>query len=765
MLVVLVLVVSSMVTASSNPFSGISGRIGRLTGDTSMVYLLVNTLLVGLFIFVVVHFLPENFGGNIFKPKSNPGKIVFFIALIGISIAFAIRVGNLFIWNEEAVIRPAFKYLFGEEPLGILRPTRILIFLGTSFLLGWLFISVVKIGQGKKNGVDIVIAVILAAEMTHQGLTKGMLVALGQIISIWLLYRQFKREGETGISPSALVWSFGLVIWISAIAFPGQGFLAPFTWLVKVIGHFNYLLLLIIAGIIATVGGNFLKKKERIARWRSDIKDYVGNFLRKLARKIPLIKRFQFRNKAPEREWPFEFRNLKLELAILMNYMLRVDVYKIKSKFVDEAQESTVKDQEGTPEKPGYKDIREPGKQKGDAYEYKVGARSFQDPNTTGWDLESYTLKTTDKDGRVHERIVQNLGWANHRHLIVSIVDHLRRKLMDTDRLRTVSEGTESEEDKFALAAKILTESVGLAIGEFNSKCEISPNAEENASMNKFFKKFITNIKFYGLTQKRDSNRWAVLDQNNVNGRYRHTYKFARLGAKVKLVQVEVVENRETGTRFCNVVRESNFLYEKLPSGTYGLGTQLYEVDERGLFIDDINLILNGKYPANPNKKKYNCRKIDPLDVVDHGSFTDICSSISAEWKFFIRDVQIGRYHPYSRTAADYNNCHEKKDLYYSKMMEELRKVRRTPGGQYPAFDREALKDPTIVYRGKIGYVDLSESSMSTNPIKHPTISTKGLTEYIKGRLKEIEKLENLKDEYIGAWKWDTKEETKKGGE
>ena len=245
----LFLVISSVVVqgAIGDVFRNMSSSIRGFTSGISLIPFIVNTVLIALFIFIVVHFLPENYGGKLFKPQTKTGKVIFFIPLILLSVFFANRVatatGNKYIWHEEAVVLPAFRYLFStSDPLGIFMPSRILIFLGAAFLLSWLFTTIVKIGQGKSK-IDITIAVILAAEMAHQGLSKNSLVALGQIISVGLLYRQFKRKEETKFDYSAIVWSLGLVLWISAIAFPDDGVLSSFTWIVSSLGYFNYLLL------------------------------------------------------------------------------------------------------------------------------------------------------------------------------------------------------------------------------------------------------------------------------------------------------------------------------------------------------------------------------------------------------------------------------------------------------------------------------------------------------------------------------------------
>ncbi|MBW2975003.1 hypothetical protein KY366_04770 [Candidatus Woesearchaeota archaeon] len=513
--------------------------------------------------------------------------------------------------------------------------------------------------------------------------------------------------------------------------------------------------LIIVIGIIVV-----LNKGEAKNRWRSDAADYLGNSLREMLRKIPWIGRmFQMRNAGPEGELPFEFRNLRLELQILMDYMLRLGVYNEKADFVAKVQEQTEKMDLR------YKDIREPGKQKADCWEYKVGIRYVQDPKTTEWKGESFEIGTTDKDGPVADRRINTDGWGNHRGIIFRIMNDFRKTLMNTDELMNTK-----IEDKKEYLMNILNRSVSSLIGSYNAFLDNEDKGrkdeDKKAKLNVNWNKFKAGIEFYGLTQKRDSHRWAVLDQNNINGKYRHTFRFARLASKKgptksEIWKVKVVENR-LGKRFIVPEKAGKREIKSEPEGDYGLGTQLFEVDERGFFVDDINKILVEKYPKNPNRFN-TCRKIPIGGIIDHGSFADICSDICVEWAFFIKDVQTGIYHPFSRTAADYNLCHEKRDHYYRNLMKEIKKSRKSPGAQYPAFDREALKNPNFVYRGKKIYTDKTENLMENDPIRNPALSTRGMTEYIHGRIKEIEKLSTLEEEkYMRAWKFDYSKEGEK---
>ncbi len=832
-LVMLVLVVGSIAVegAITDTIRGLTSKVSGAVGGVSITHILVNTILIGLFIFIVVNLLPDSLGGNIFKPKSNVAKSVFFIALIGISIFFAIRLGGVYIWNEEATVRPAFRYLFGEEPLGILRPTRILIFMGASFLLSWLFIQVVKIGQGK-NKIDIVIATILAAEMTHQGLTKGMLIILGQIISIGLLYRQFKREGETGWSPSATVWSWGLVLWISAIAFPGQGFLAPFTGIVRAMGYFTYLLLLIILGIGAIVFGKFLKRREGEARekprwlrdgvvygaaglanWALSSKNMVLQALRNV---------FQIREPTLKGWLPFEFRRRKVELAVLMNYLLRLEVYLVKSRFVKFAGDFIENEVQtkyksfifGGEEIDGIRNVRGANRVKSDAWEYKVGFESYFDKKKQLFYGIPRIMEFTYEDGELHikdkpkdskyikdAKRLRNWGWSNHRHLIFVLFNQLKkilenesylggRVLDDTDvHLRIWQGGTkekEAEEEIEKLKAyeetgelgaekkePLIDTTLGAFLGYKDSHRQMVQGAEKYCCKNMWWRKFWVNNEHYGLTQIRDSHAWAVMDQNNVNGLYRHTYRFARPHSKPAIIPVERIEDPETGDivikeNFDRCTKEGNIPHRyKEELGVLGpkMGASrlLYEVDERGVLLDDLNKIKienersdflqQGKIEEGfRDDGGFYYRKISPENIIMHNSIADVFSNITQEWTFFINDIRTGRFHKFSRTAKDYIACHDRRDFGYSSF-----ERKNVPSDKVPAFDREALKNPGgFIYRGKSRYDVIDPHELDEKPKMHaPCVTTKGLTLYLKSRIDK--KAANLKvrRQHFKDWAWE----------
>ena len=151
MLAVLILVVSSFVVeaAISDTFRSITNRVSGVTsglgGGRGILVIGVNAAIIGLLLY---------FGLTLFKIidlKSKSGNVVFIIVLILFSIYLSINLSKnpdnpgeyQFIWSK-AVVGEMMRYLFnGDEskgPLGILRPSRILIFGGATLIFSWFFI-------------------------------------------------------------------------------------------------------------------------------------------------------------------------------------------------------------------------------------------------------------------------------------------------------------------------------------------------------------------------------------------------------------------------------------------------------------------------------------------------------------------------------------------------------------------------------------------------------------------------------------------------
>lgn len=229
MLGMLFLIFSSMaVSALRNPFRGVTGKLGGLTGWGVVA---VNALIIAAVLYFVLNLIPY------IKPGSKPGHIVMAAVVIIFAVMFAIQIGDKFIWSAEA-FKGGLDYLFrdtytrdGETFNGILHPKHIWKFIGMSLIISWLFITFLKVGQTKQY-IDIALAIIISANAVHGGMELISVIHLGQAIAILILTVQFSKtfEGLPGgnwVRWIAAIAVAGILVgWISSIVFPN----IPFLW-------------------------------------------------------------------------------------------------------------------------------------------------------------------------------------------------------------------------------------------------------------------------------------------------------------------------------------------------------------------------------------------------------------------------------------------------------------------------------------------------------------------------------------------------------
>ena len=113
---------------------------------------------------------------------------------------------NVYFWNAENM-KALIGYLFNKDT-GILAGKRIFIFLGTFAMLSWGFISYLKMGEGNSNKLPYVIALIIAAFMTHNGVTSNMAIYIGEVVAFLIIGKQLSGEFNT----KWVGWLFALAI-------------------------------------------------------------------------------------------------------------------------------------------------------------------------------------------------------------------------------------------------------------------------------------------------------------------------------------------------------------------------------------------------------------------------------------------------------------------------------------------------------------------------------------------------------------------------
>src|SRR3989344_2447022 len=179
------------------------------------VYLLVNALVIGTFLYVVLGLM-----GLKEKLGSKEGTTGYIILLFIVSVMFAFQLGNQWIWSQTTVAR-FIDSLFGTD--GILNPNpplyRLWVFLSSAVLLSFFFAGyLLKVGVNGKNGVSYALAIVLAASMASQGASLGAVIQLGELVFTILF---FQTVNETFGKDNQIIAGFvsiSLVAWASAAA-------------------------------------------------------------------------------------------------------------------------------------------------------------------------------------------------------------------------------------------------------------------------------------------------------------------------------------------------------------------------------------------------------------------------------------------------------------------------------------------------------------------------------------------------------------------
>ncbi|MBU0628058.1 MAG: hypothetical protein KKC75_02625 [Nanoarchaeota archaeon] len=197
LIVLAVLVAGSMAVEGANIFSRFSSKLG---GVKSLGIMAVNAIIIGAVLYFGLSLIPQ------INPKEKSGKIVFAVVVIIFAIMFAVHLNKTiegkFIWSSDS-FKAGKDYLFtdeypdkeGDTVHGILHPKHIWKFMGFGLIITWLFITFLKVGQGKQV-VDISLAVILSASAVHSGISLSNVIRMGQIVSLFILTVQFSKIFE-----------------------------------------------------------------------------------------------------------------------------------------------------------------------------------------------------------------------------------------------------------------------------------------------------------------------------------------------------------------------------------------------------------------------------------------------------------------------------------------------------------------------------------------------------------------------------------------
>ncbi len=187
--------------------------------------------------------------------------------------------------------------------------------------------------------------------------------------------------------------------------------------------------------------------------------------------------------------------------------------------------------------------------------------------------------------------------------------------------------------------------------------------------------------------------------------------------------------------------------------GTLTEGNIRHEVDVKGFILEDIHKIeIDHKNLSYIRRVKIEDIEDFPGETPELATFSYIFPKMLAEWDFFIEDLRLGTFHPFSRSHIDYTKIVNERSLNF----DNAGRTKPDRRQNYAAFDLEALKiSGKWVYWGRRNYWDTLPELK--NP--YPTLSTIGLSRFITEIVRLRAKDNEIADKYLSYWVWDTSRE------
>jgi len=628
----------------------------------------------------------------------------------------------------------------GKPRVALLTADGLIILVVGTLLFAWFF-DFLKVTEGKPV-LNYALAVVIAADLAVNGYTTDALINLGVVFAFFIFAKSISATVKTpqrayALSGILVIWVHKVLTgrWIPFISGEASGSAAEVGWWGSITGTAKGAGGLAIIGLIVLIA--FLWKKGADGEGklkgllRGDPLVYGLQKLKAWARGIWLLQKLgiaklqALKQKSPEGEVPFVFRDLRVELETLMNYMLRLEVYTNKHHTVENAIKSVVGEIGKVLSGTEYL-----GAVQRDLDKYKNGTGVQKEKN--GYFNQAYKLFYYEKrPGEIvkDENGPQKVaGFAGGRWLVCNYLFNELKKALETD----LSKPAGNKEDE--IRKKIETIS-----GTFKDELGI---------MTKWSDAYKKSVERYGVIHRRRSLMSTMLDQYLMTGKYEHYYRFAKPGAAI------LEYPRRDGKVVWGEGRVAGNVQEK--------GGVLPEVTLNGLFIEDWNAIeVEGK--SLPS-----IRGVDIKDIympVSETGFTKenlkigpqaIVDWIEKEWFYFIQDILDGRFHPRSKAVSQYIRAHAEGNWKYRNLAPY-----GTPDRNNPAFDREALKDPgKFVYWGRKKYYDELPSEINQDPVNpYPGVSALGLAMYINDIAKKIEKNTESIQQFLKLYVYPTGEE------
>jgi len=713
------------------------------------IYVLVNTLVIGVALYFISGFLEINkkLGGSP-EGKGGLGILIFLIAAV-----FAVNIGNQFIW-QQSVVKQLIDYLFGAQ--GILNPAppeyRLWAFLAVTTLLSFFFKGyLLPTGAGGTDKVNYALAILIGSSVARAGISFASIVLLGEAIFTIVLAKALQGTAPDvkGKSTNWILAAF-LVGWASAAMTYGteyQGWLAwivgtplwamgliqvgptgapaqPtgvggwFGWIFK-IGGIAFVLLFLIPFVFLFVIG---RGKERADK-QSMVQEGKSRGWQEIKRKLRqsraaawvMRKVFRLRNEVFPDELPFEIKDMRLEIYTLMNWMLRHEVWMRKGATVTDIK----------------KEVEEAERRLGTTRPTEEDILDGIQGHIQGAEIGP-AGDTWDKLGDPRNSV----GWGRFYFIFVQFMNELRNDLMNTD----FTAENRSTQDAKTQAGNWVTTGKGK---------EIIDNAWDNHIMARY-NRYLSGIGRYKGWLITRANKQIFWDMLNMYGTYKRGYLFAKPGAlaehyshdqAIKQPSREDVGHSVTRSiDFEKVVKIPGLFrneYTEDPNGE-----ELLELNIHGYSISDINKIQVEGVNL-PFIRRFRVGYVDPADgkyksdvselhveAAADARFQRVLTFSEKDWEYATKDMLTGVFHPLSRRVDNYQRHF---DIIYEKF--STAPFDRPLGMGEVAFDREALKIPhALNYWGRKRYFDQSPDGgevreKPANP--YPGISLKGLWDFI----------------------------------
>ncbi len=772
-----IVIVASLLLAYLFGQTGYLWAEGQPLARFFSIPVLVNAVIIAAVLYFVLGWMKV---GNLNSPEGKGGYaiLIFLVALI-----FAVKIGNQWIW-DQSVVRQFIAYLFGAE--GILNPSppayRLWTFLVSATLLAFFFSGYLIKNVPGGNKINYALAILIAMTLARSGTNFQRIVILGEVIFLIVL-----AEALKGTSPNVKGFNLNWVIagflvgWASAAMTYGTEYQGWLAWIVGTplyyagfitldgttvtrptgTGWFGWIgkmmlgalaLILIILALMFVIGRSEEREQKMTTEARKRVLQEIKHKLRR--NKIMAFFMSQIlgsRNEFLPDELPFEIKDMRLEIYTLLNWMLRHEVWKLKSaalkkvKAEIERAESILEKQDASPEIV----IRNLNGHIEGSEVVDVGDR---------WDLK---VPENPEEGETTP------GWGRSYYVVVRLMNELQNRLQNKNVLLG-NPPDDKEKDKESLANNLKKQIVMDWWGKH---------------INNRYNKYKSAIRRFKVANLVRTKSLYVYDMENMFGQNVRGMLFVKPDAQAYECDYTAALDKSAG-----VTWEIDFDKVNVSSTLSNVGSnyeapdKLAEINIYGFATSDINAIQTKcqnvrlrKYPKyrvveevdpnDPTKKiKVLKEQTNLFHVPKGGRWNHVADDGTYEWDFAVFDMETGGYHPMSKKAADYRDyiryTHEKFSNATIKAPLTTREI---------AFDREALKIPhTVNYWGKPNYFDIDPNSPRKFPANpYPAISLKGLWyfifEYTKRAAPNEKRTEDILKQYF-KMQYDEVEITAKEG-